>query len=327
MSGSDPGRSPDVVPGLHHVTAIASDPQANADFYVSLLGLRLVKRTVNFDDPTTYHLYYGDEVGAPGTILTFFPWPGAPRGIHGTGQTTATAFAVPTGSLAWWMDRLAAAAVEFRGPEERFGQRVLPLSDPDGLTVELIEQGDAERRGWWPEGPVPERQAIRGFHGVTLTIESYEKTAAVLTETLGFRPIAQDQARFRYGSGSGAPGALVDVLSAPGQRAGRVAAGAVHHIAFRCASDEDQLAWQARVADDGLYVTPVMDRQYFHSIYFREPGGVLFEIATDPPGFATDETRETLGTALKLPPWLEERRKYIEDRLPPLHAPDIRAAR
>jgi glyoxalase family protein len=309
------------IPGIHHVTAIAGDPQRNADFYVSLLGLRLVKRTVNFDDPTTYHLYYGDGAGTPGTILTFFPWPGAPRGRRGTGQATATAFAVPTGSLDGWMERLAAGGAEFGTMEERFGERVLPLSDPDGLALELVEHADVARRAWWKEGPVPEGHAIRGFHGVTVTVEGYERTAELLTGEMGFKSLGQEQARFRFATGHDAPGAILDVICAPGLGAGRVAAGIVHHIAFRCSSDPDQIEWQSRVAAAGLNVTPVMDREYFRSIYFREPGGVLFEIATDPPGFAIDERPESLGSALKLPPWLEARRGFITDRLPPLRVP------
>ncbi len=313
------------IPGLHHVTAIAGDPQANVDFYVSVLGFRLVKRTVNFDDPTTYHLYYGDDVGHPGTILTFFPWPGAPRGRRGTGQTTATGLAVPQGSLDWWMERLAGRGVELGPVEERFGERVLPVQDPDGLAIELVEAAGVHKWTFWRDGPVPGPHAIRGFHSVTLTEEGYERTAALLSEAMGFKRSGEEQNRFRYASGHDAPGATVDVVCAPGLQAGRVAAGTVHHIAFRCATDEDQTAWRNRVAVAGMNVTPVLDRQYFRSIYFREPGGVLFEIATDPPGFTLDEMPDALGTALKLPPWLEGRREYIEDRLPPLHVPAIGA--
>jgi glyoxalase family protein len=306
---------------LHHVTAIASNPQANVDFYVSVLGLRLVKRTVNFDDPTTYHLYYGDDVGSPGTILTFFPWPGASRGVRGTGQTTATAFAVPPESLEWWMDRLAGNAVDFAAVEDRFGERVLALRDPDDLAIELVEQSSVAGRRWWKDGFVPRAYAIRGFHGVTITEEGYERTAMLLSETMGFRSVGQEQSRFRYASGQDVPGAIVDVICAPGLRSGRVVAGSVHHIAFRCDTDGDQIEWQQRVAAAGMNVTPVLDRQYFRSIYFREPGGVLFEIATDPPGFTLDEKPEALGTALRLPSWLEPRRPFIEERLPRLHVP------
>lgn len=313
------------IPGLHHVTAIAGDPQANVDFYVSLLGLRLVKRTVNFDDTTTYHLYYGDERGTPGTILTFFPWPGAPRGTRGSGQTTAAAFSVPPGSLDWWMDRLAERAVEFRAVEERLAERVLALRDPDDLAIELIERPVMPGGGWWKEGPIAELYAIRGFHSVTLTVEGYERTAALLTGAMGFKPMGEEHGRYRFGTGSGAPGAIVDVVCAPDSRPGRVAVGTVHHVAFRCVSESEQLAWRSRLSEAAMNVTPVMDREYFRSIYFREPGGVLFEIATDPPGFTADESLEALGTALKLPPWLESRRRFIEDRLPRLRAPETRA--
>lgn len=313
------------IPGLHHVTAIAGDPQVNADFYVSVLGLRLVKRTVNFDDPTTYHLYYGDAVGRPGTILTFFPWPGAPRGRQGTGQTTATAFAVPAGSLDWWMERFARGAVEFGAVEERFEERVLPVTDPDGLAIELVEQAGAARQPLWKGGPVPEQHAIRGFHSVTLTEEGYERTAALLTDVMGFKPSGEEQNRFRYTSGHAAPGATIDLVCAPGRPEGRVAVGTVHHIAFRCASDEEQQTWRSRVVSAGMNVTPIIDRQYFRSIYFREPGGVLFEIATDPPGFTADEAPDALGSALKLPPWLEPRRARIEAALPPLAEPSVHA--
>ncbi|PYM04775.1 MAG: ring-cleaving dioxygenase [Candidatus Rokuibacteriota bacterium] len=308
-------------PGIHHVTAICGDPQANVDFYASVLGLRLVKRTVNFDDPTTYHLYYGDEVGHPGTILTFFPWPGAPRGVRGTGQTTATAFAVPPGSLDWWTDRLARSANRFEKTEERFGERVLPLRDPDDLAIELVERRDAAERPWWEAGPVTAPYALRGFHGVTLTLEGYERTAALLTDVMGLEPAGQQENRWRYAAAQRGAGAMVDLICAPGLRAGRVAVGTVHHVAFRCATDAEQTAWQRRLADAGMNVTPVLDRQYFRSIYFREPGGVLFEIATDPPGFTRDEAPEALGNTLRLPPWLEPRRTYIEDRLPRLQVP------
>ena len=307
--------------GLHHVTAICSDPQANADFYTGVLGLRLVKRTVNFDDPTTYHLYYGDDLGRPGTILTFFPWPGAPRGRPGTGQTTAVAFAVPPRSLDAWMERLAERAVEFDAIEERLGERVLPLRDSDGLALELVETSEASAREWWRDGSVPAPMAVRGFHGVTLTIEGYERTAELLSKVMGFAHAGSAHERFRYVAAGEEPGRVVDLICAPGKPLGRIAAGSIHHVAFRCASDEEQAAWRERLAKAGMNVTPPLDRRYFHSIYFREPGGVLFEIATDPPGFTFDEKAEALGTSLRLPEWLEPKRRYIEERLPPLATP------
>ena len=310
--------------GIHHVTAICRDPQPNADFYAGVLGLRLVKRTVNFDDPTTYHLYYGDALGRPGTILTFFPWPGAPRGTRGVGQATAVAFAVPSGALDGWIERLAERAVEFDAIEERLGQRVLGLRDPDGLALELVETPGAAAHAAWREGPVPEALAIRGFQGVTLTVEGYDRTSALLVDAMGLERRDAARERFRYEAPGGEPGAFVDVVCAPGLRRGRIAAGTIHPVAFRAASDADQAKWRARLAGAGMNVTPVMDRRYFRSIYFREPGGVLFEIATDPPGFALDERPEALGTGLMLPEWLEPRRAYIEERLPRLRLSDPR---
>jgi glyoxalase family protein len=311
------------IKGLHHVTALAGDPQGNVDFYVGVLGLRLVKRTVNFDDPGTWHLYYGDETGSPGSILTFFPWPGAPRGRRGTGQTTETAFAVPPGSLDWWIDRLAAQAAAFDAVEQRFGDNCLPFYDPDGLKLELVEQSDVAGRSYWKDGPVPEAQAIRGFHSVTLTESGFERTADLLVSTMGFKAAGAEGSRYRYVSGTNDPGSIVDLICAPELRRGSVAVGTVHHIAFRSVSNADQLEWRERVAVAGIDVTPVMDRQYFHSIYFREPGGVLFEIATDPPGFGLDESPGELGSALRLPPWLEPHRGRIEERLLPIRSPVV----
>ena len=301
------------IAGIHHVTAMAGDPQANVDFYTGVLGLRLVKKTVNFDDPGTYHLYYGDEVGHPGTIITFFPWPMARRGVQGAGQATVTSFSVPQGSLGWWTERLAGLGVTFQDPRPRFDEEVLTLLDPDGLRLELVTRED-DGRAPWTGGPVPAEHAVRGFDGVTLTEWNPEVTAEVLTGTLGFQPAGQQGERFRFTAGS----SRVDVLASPAGSRGRVSAGTVHHVAWRAADEADQLAWREAVAESGLHVTPVLDRQYFRSIYFREPGGVLFEIATDPPGFTFDEPVESLGSALKLPPWLEPERQRIEGALPPI---------
>lgn len=308
--------------GIHHVTAIAGDPQANVDFYTKVLGLRLVKRTVNFDDPRTYHLYYGDELGRPGTILTFFPWPGAPRGRRGTGQVTVTSFSVPAGSLDGWVERLASHDVEIEGLGERFGSKTLAFLDPDDLLLELVAEERDERRPW-ERGPVPSEHAIRGFHSVTLTESGYEATAELLTEGMEFRAVAEERDRYRFAAGGGAPGALVDIVCAPDAPPGEVAAGSVHHIAWRVAGDEEQRAWRGRLVERGLNVTPILDRQYFRSIYYREPGGVLFEIATDPPGFTVDEPPEQLGSGLRLPPWLEPHRDRIEGVLPYLRIPAI----
>jgi glyoxalase family protein len=306
------------IPGLHHITAIAGDPQANLAFYAGVLGLRLVKRTVNFDDPHTYHLYYGDGAGSPGSILTFFPWPGAPRGRRGSGQTTATAFSVPAGSLGWWVDRLKAAGVSFDGPAPRFDDEAVGFDDPDGLRLELIGVTGPDPRAPWAGGGVPAEHAIRGFHGVTLTEESVERTAALLTGTLGFRAAGGKGNRHRFESIDAAPGSRIDLLHAPGTPRGVVAVGTIHHVAWRARGDADQERWRASIAALGTHVTPVVDRSYFRSIYFREPGGVLFEIATDAPGFAIDEPLERLGESLRLPPWLEPRRAEIEEALPAL---------
>ncbi|GIV96975.1 MAG: diguanylate cyclase [Herpetosiphonaceae bacterium] len=306
--------------GIHHVTAIAGNPQQNIDFYTGLLGLRLIKVTVNFDDPGTYHFYFGDDMGRPGTIMTFFPWPGAPRGRRGTGQVTTVAFSISGESLSFWEERLRAAGIAAAGPVARFKEQVLSFFDPDGLQLELVANKD-DRRSGWAEGPVPAEHAIRGFYGVTMSIAGYERSASLLTEILGFRKVAESDSCFRYAVGEGSPGSLVDILSLPEAPRGQVSVGTIHHIAWRTANDEQQLGWREKLVDQGYNVTPVQDRQYFHSIYFREPGGVLFEIATDSPGFTVDESPEQLGTGLKLPAWLERQRQQIERVLPPLRMP------
>ena len=328
--------------GIHHVTAIASNPQKNIDFYTQVLGLRLVKLTVNFDDPTTYHLYFGDEIGRPGTILTFFPWPNAPKGHRGTGQVIATSFLIPEHSTDYWLDRLKSQKVPVQGPTKRFGntEEVLTLHDPDGLELELVaNRSAAEERTLhvWKEGPVPIEHAIRGFYSVTLSEVRYEHTAHVLTNELGFKLVAQDGSRFRFQiSGAKEDDAtgrnkntkqdyhgsnIVDVLCLPNAQYGMIGVGTVHHVAWRTPSDEQQKMLRAKIVKAGLNATPVIDRIYFHSVYFREPGGVLFEIATNPPGFATDEKVEELGTHLVLPPWLESVRKNLERVLPPVRLP------
>jgi len=310
--------------GIHHVTAIASDPQRNLDFYTGVLGLRLVKLTVNFDDPTAYHLYYGDEAGHPGTILTFFAWPGAPHGRRGTQQATTTSFSIPENALGYWMERFRARGVALEKPVVRPDEETLVFFDPDGLQLELVAHDAAEARDPWRDGPIPGEHAIRGFHSVTLSEQRHERTASLLTETFGFRLVHESGERLRYEVNHAGTGTLVDVLRQPREMPGRVAVGSVHHVAWRTPDDEQQLAWQHEIDRAGLDVTQVIDRQYFHSIYFREPGGVLFEIATDPPGFAVDETLEQLGTQLKLPPWLEPMRADIERSLPPVRVQQAR---
>jgi len=319
------------IPGLHHVTAIASDPQRNLDFYVGLLGLRFVKRTVNFDDPGTYHFYFGDGRGTPGTILTFFPWPGARRGIRGTGQIEATAFAISPSSIGYWLERFKDQHVAAE-KISRFGEELIRFTDPDGLLLELVAPGveagvspaNAKRAVIepWPDSPVPSEHALRGFHSVSAALEGYERTARLLTDSFGYRLIEQSGNRFRFTAPDDtAPGRIVDLLCLPDTQMGRVAAGSVHHIAFRAKDDAEQLKWREHLVNLGYNVTPVMDRTYFHSIYFREPGGVLFEIATEPPGFTSDEKAEELGSHLRLPPWMESARSQIEKILPPIQVP------
>src|SRR6266480_2225252 len=281
------------IPGLHHVTAIASDPQRNLDFYVEVLGLRFVKRTVNFDDPGTYHFYFGDRRGTPGTILTFFAWPGARRGIRGTGQVEATAFAISPDSIGYWLERLKQQHVTAERASPRFGEEVIRLIDPDGLLIELIASNSHGQIDLWPDSHVPAEHAVRGFHSVSAALEGYERTARLLTVSFGYRLVDESGNRFRFASADdSAPGRIVDLLCQPDTTMGRVAAGSVHHIAFRAKDEAEQLKWREHLVDLGYNVTPVIDRTYFHSIYFREPGGVLFEIATEPPGFTLDEKVE-----------------------------------
>jgi len=309
------------ISGIHHITAIADDPQRNIDFYTGLLGLRLVKVTVNFDDPGNYHLYYGDGQGHPGTIMTFFAWPGAQRGRHGNSQVTATSFAIPQGSAQFWHDRLKAGVIEPGPAITRFGEPVIAFTGPDGLRIELVESAGADATHAWDESGVPPEARIRGFHSATLTETGYERTANLLTKTMGFRLTGQEQNRFRYEIESGGASKTVDVVCAPGGVDGRVAVGTVHHIAWRTVDDAQQREWLETLSGLGYNLSPVMDRVYFHSIYFREPGGILFEIATDRPGFAADEPLADLGKSLKLPPWLESYRARIEAALPPIHRP------
>jgi glyoxalase family protein len=306
------------ISGIHHVTAIASDPQRNLAFYTQVLGLRLVKRTVNFDDPNTYHLYYGDEVGQPGTILTVFPWPGASPGRRGTGQVAVTAFSVPEGSLGYWRERLKRHGVAVGELRQRFDEEVLEFEDGDGLALELVAFAGAAALAPWEAGPVPSRHAVRGFHSVALWERDLDRTAALLAVTFGFRLIGQEAERLRFESDGEGAGSRVDLIHRPDGEPGWNGAGTVHHVAWRTPDDEQQAVWRQAIGDWGLHVTPVRDRQYFRSIYFREPGGVLFEIATDVPGFAVDEAPGELGTRLTLPPWLERQRIQIEQTLPKL---------
>lgn len=307
--------------GIHHITALASDPQRNVDFYTDTLGLRMVKLTVNFDDPGTYHLYYGDELGRPGTILTFFPWPRTSQGYRGAGQATVTSFRVPPDSLDYWQNRLSRLRVKHEMPTTRFGREILVLYDPDGLKLELVAEDGGSSFGPWSEASVPMEFAIRGFAGVTLTELDLRSTARFLTGIMRFQPAGEEDGRLRFVAGDGDDSAVIEVEERGGGSPGRIAAGTVHHVAWRAASDVAQQEWQEGLATAGVRVTPVRDRQYFRSIYFHEPGGVLFEIATDPPGFTLDEAPQELGRSLRLPPWLEPHRKGVERALPPLSLP------
>ena len=309
------------ISGIHHITAIAGDPQRNLDFYTRVLGLRLVKLTVNFDDPGTYHLYFGNEGGQPGSILTFFPWPTAPRGTVGNGQVGATAFAVLPESIDYWVARLVQHQASAERLEPRFGDPVVRFVDPDGLPLEIVGAPDADPERAWTGGPVPAPHAICGFHCATLAQEGYERTASLL-EVMGFQLVGNEGARYRY-KAAGDAASMIDVLCTPDGRQGRLGVGTVHHIAFRTPNDEEQGQWREDLVRRGYNVSPIMDRIYFHSIYLREPGGVLFEVATDPPGFALDESSDTLGTRLMLPPWLETHRSQLEQRLPRLTRHDL----
>lgn len=303
--------------GIHHITAIASDPQANVDFYTAVLGLRFAKRTVNFDDPSTYHLYYGDRSGRPGTAITFFAWPGARRGTRGTGQVVAASFAIPKNSLDYWKARFEEHHVFSEALPARFESSALRFTDPDGLMLQVIESAQLDPVDLKYESEVPRKFAIHGFHAPTLEVQNVKPTENVLKE-LGFELIGEEKSRRRFSVNSQSTSACLDLIERADGQFGINSAGTVHHIAFRCADDEEQLKWRERMVDLGLHVTPVIDRFYFHSIYFREPGGILFEIATDGPGFTVDEPAQDLGQTLKLPPQYEQHRAEIESVLPPI---------
>ena len=302
---------------LHHVTATVSEAQPDLDFAGGLLGLRLVKRTVNFDNHHVYHFYYGTDHGAPGTIWTTFPYAGwgVPQGVHGGGQVTSTAFSVPSDTLDEWRARLTAAGAPVAGGVARFGERSIMVRDPSGLVLELVEDA-RDRRAPWAAGGVAEPMAIRGLHDVTLRLRQRAPTVALMTDLLGFEVVAESAERTRLAVGGDAPGHLVDLVEDPDAPPGRNGLGTVHHVAFAIAGEDEQLRLREALIGHGLEVTPVRDRTYFRSIYFREPGGVLFEVATMAPGFTIDEPLARLGQALRLPPWEEPHRDEIEARLP-----------
>jgi glyoxalase family protein len=314
--------------GIHHITAIAGDPQRNLDFYTEFLGLRLVKRTVNFDDPSSYHFYFGDSMGTPGTILTFFPWPGARRGSRGTGQVAATSFVIPVGAVEFWRQRAQTFHVALEQTAERFGEPVVRFTDPDGLLIELIASEHSNAvAGLTGDSSVPGDAGLKGFHAPTLELNRAGLTIQLLTEIFGFEIVGEEGSRRRLSVGE-APNKRIDIVERSDGKFGHIAAGTVHHIAFRAANDGEHHAWRGRLADLGFGVTDIIDRQYFHSIYFREPGGILFEIATDNPGFMIDEPIETLGEELKLPPQYEAHRAEIERSLPgiTLYQPNRRSS-
>lgn len=304
--------------GLHHITAIAGEAQRNIDFYTNLLGVRLVKKTVNFDDPGTYHFYYGDEVGTPGSILTFFPWEGIQKGRVGTGMATEIGYAVPQGSLDFWASRFEELKVKHQPSGERFGEKYLPFEDMDGLLLNLVETGAADERKPWTTTAVSGDVATKGFHNIVLTVRNSTGTAKILTEVLGYRLLSQEGNRYRFVTDAIATANIVDLVEEPDGKPGINAGGTIHHIAFRVKNDNILMEFREKVRRAGLHITEKIDRNYFYSLYFREPGGILFELASDNPGFATDETVDELGTHLMLPPQYEKNRKRIEELLPVL---------
>jgi glyoxalase family protein len=305
--------------GLHHVTAIAGDAQRNYHFYTQILGQRLVKKTVNFDDPETYHLYFGTEIGSPGTIITFFPWGRNMRaGRRGVGVTTEVGYSVPKGSLEFWKDRVDTHHILYNNVYEKFGEQYLTILDPDGLKLELTVPQQVDDRSPWMKGGIAEEHAIKGFHHVTITTTKIDATAKVLTELLGYTLYKQEVNRYRFVHPSATHAAYVDLVEVPGEAMAQSGAGSIHHIAFRVANQEDLLYFREKIASSGLHITEKIDRNYFYSLYFREPGGVLFEIATDEPGFMIDEPIDTLGESLQLPAQFEPFRDRLETTLPKL---------
>ncbi len=304
--------------GIHHITAIAGNAKRNYDFYTKVLGLHMVKKTVNFDDPETYHFYYGDKVGTPGTILTFFPWENITTGRRGARQVTEIGYSVPQGSLDFWQRRFEKHNVIYNKVSEKFGESYLTFLDPDGLKFELIEAAKPDNRLPWETDEVKAENATKGFHSITITTNKMQPTADILTGVFGYRLLEQHVNRYRFVTDAVDNANIVDLVEVPGEVAGHVAGGSVHHVAFRVANDEILMEYRDKIAALGLHITEKIDRNYFYSLYFREPGGVLFEIATDNPGFDVDEAVEELGTNLKLPAQYEKYRSQLEQTLPKL---------
>jgi glyoxalase family protein len=299
--------------GIHHVTAIAGSARGNIDFYTRILGLRLVKKTVNLDDPSTYHFYYGDEIGRPGSLLTFFPWDHVPPGRMGVGETQEAVLRVPQDSLGFWTHRFVAESVAHQAPEKRFGETILPFKDADGMRLALIGLAGIEKEPAWSTSAIPTERAIRGLHSVSLLLADPASTGAILSDVLGFVETARDDSLTRYRASKTMLGGIVDLRAAPGFMPSRQGAGSVHHLAFRAADDAMQAKMVNKLIENHhIHTTAQKDRHYFRSVYFREPGHVLFEIATDDPGFSIDEPTATLGEALKLPGYLESSRAEIE---------------
>lgn len=302
--------------GIHHITAIAGNARRNHDFYTNVLGLRLVKKTVNFDDPGTYHFYFGDKVGTPGTILTFFPWEGIRKGRTGPGMATDIGYSVPSGSFEFWIDRFKKHNVKITGTGKRFGEDFISFEDPDGLSLTLIVPKNNDLREPWETSEVKEDVATKGFHSITLTLRNAKATAQILTDIFEYKLIGQEENRYRYAIDAVANAAIIDIIESANGEYGVNAAGTIHHIAFRVKDEETQMYFREKVIAHSFNITEKIDRNYFFSLYFREPGGVLFEIATDNPGFSVDENVEELGSNLKLPPQYESHRKQIEESLP-----------
>lgn len=309
------------VHGIHHVTAIAGDAQQNLDFYVGVLGMRLVKKSVNQDDPGTYHFFYADGVGTPGTDLTFFPWQHLRPGRMGTGLTIEVQLSVPRGSLTYWRERMDQHNVAVFAPETRFDEQRLPFRDPHGMQLAFVENDDERPFVPWDASPVPAEYQIRGMHGVHVWERELGPTQALLTQALGFELLASEGEWHRFVVEGGGSGKLLDVRVVTGKPPGAWGTGGVHHVAWRTRDEDHEMAVREAVANAGLHPTELIDRFWFQSVYFREPGGVLFELATDGPGFDRDEDLDALGEKLILPPWLEARRDEIEAALPKVTIP------
>ena len=311
---------PAAVPGIHHVTSITGDVQKNVDFYVTVLGLRFVKKSINQDVPDTYHLYFGDYLGSPGTAMTFFGWSSWPKRRAGSGQVTTVAFTIPEGSVDFWANRLRKLGVH-ASRSHRFDGDVLTLADPDGIELDLVAGSSALSLAPWRDGPVAAEHAIHGFHSVAMTVAESGATVDFLTTTMGFSEKGREGNRIRFETGAGGPDSILDLVESPEGPVGEESIGTVHHVAWRAPDDARQQEWRDQLVAAGRNVTPVIDRWYFKSIYYREPGGVLFEIATDSPGFTIDERPEALGSSLSLPPWFQVRRDKLDETLTPLVIP------